>query len=320
MGKGISVVVCCFNSRARLTPTLQHLAAQDIGELLAEVIIVDNNSKDGTVEFAEQLWNALGNPYPLKVAFESKQGLSYARFCGVLTSAFEYIIFCDDDNWLAENYLQLAVSILNDNGSIGALGGFGVAATEVNLPEWFDNYKGGYAIGDVSISSGVLEDGIFLTGAGMAVRRSLFLTAFENSPSLITDRVGNQLSSGGDTEICLRFKLLGFQLFYERDLKFKHFIPAERLNESYRNRLFEGFKQHGEAIEFYQKLYWVKSGSLLAKIKKVLVIIIKLPFTALGFVKRWDLRRDLLMLYLITGIKFLNVDVKWSKLRDDFKF
>ena len=140
------------------------------------------------------------------------------------------------------------------HSDIAALGGFGNAKSDVDFPEWFEAYKGGYAIGDDSINSGILPEGFYLTGAGMVIRKKLYSTAFENLPSLFTDRVGKQLSSGGDTEICLRFLLMGYQLYYDKNLTFIHFIPKERLTEEYRDRLFCQFKSHSQIMEFYKNL------------------------------------------------------------------
>jgi hypothetical protein len=49
-------------------------------------------------------------------------GLAYARRRGVMEAAYEYIVFCDDDNWLAPDYLSIAREILFDP-KVGAAGG-----------------------------------------------------------------------------------------------------------------------------------------------------------------------------------------------------
>ncbi|MBK6904811.1 MAG: glycosyltransferase [Saprospirales bacterium] len=70
---GVSVVVCCYNSSARLPATLEHLAHQSLpAGLPVEVIVVDNNSKDRTAETALGEWERLGNP--------SRSGRSTSRF------------------------------------------------------------------------------------------------------------------------------------------------------------------------------------------------------------------------------------------------
>lgn len=314
MTQGISIVVCCYNSRFRLEPTLTHLARLKREEILVEVILVDNQSTDDTAQFGQKVWAELGQPFPMILVTEQKQGLSFARQAGVSNSSFDLIVFCDDDNWLDANYLMEAKTIMDSKVNVAALGGYGIAAAEMELPDWFETYKGGYAISDDSVKSGILPEETYLTGAGLVFRKALYLKSFENLPSLLTDRAGSQLSSGGDTEICLRFRLMGYDLWFDKRLKFQHFVPKERLTEAYRDRLFDGFKTHAATIEYYQKLLWAKNTNGLIKIKTVLLIVFKLPFTSLRLIKRWNLERDLTTLYVLVGINFIKLPVPWIQL------
>ena len=92
-----SVIVCCYNSAPRLRETLLHLAQQEVTEGFNwEVVLVDNNSTDGTAEVAQSLWAKYGNPVPLRIVKEHTPGLSYARKKGVEESKGELLVFCDD--------------------------------------------------------------------------------------------------------------------------------------------------------------------------------------------------------------------------------
>jgi hypothetical protein len=55
--------------------------------------------------------------------------------------------------------------------------------------------------------------------------------------SLLTDRKGDSLSSGGDGEYCFFARLLGFEIHYTDELKFHHFIPKERIKWEYNMRI-----------------------------------------------------------------------------------
>ncbi len=60
MSSGASVIVCCYNSAARLPHTLAHLAGQIVPEdFFWEIILVNNASTDNTVECATAIWNKL---------------------------------------------------------------------------------------------------------------------------------------------------------------------------------------------------------------------------------------------------------------------
>ena len=100
MMKGVSVIICCYNSSKRLGETLKHLSVQKINDTPCEIIIVDNASTDNTASLARETWDALGSSIPMRIINESKPGLSHAREAGINASSYTYIIFCDDDNWL----------------------------------------------------------------------------------------------------------------------------------------------------------------------------------------------------------------------------
>jgi glycosyltransferase involved in cell wall biosynthesis len=107
--KGVSVIICCYNSALRLPETLKHLAFQDLDKtnIKWEVIIVDNACKDNSVEVASNEWlkypNCTAN---FKIVTQSKPGLSYAREMGISESKYDLLLFCDDDNWFAPNLIR----------------------------------------------------------------------------------------------------------------------------------------------------------------------------------------------------------------------
>ena len=314
----VSVIICCYNSSSRLEPTLKHLALQEIDNIEAELIVVDNNSTDHTHQLAQSEWDKLGNPYPARFEFEENPGLSSARMKGVSVASHECIVFCDDDNWLNPRYLITACHFLEENKRIGAIGGYSLAVSDIEFPSWFDQYKGAYAVTDIQIATGELPDNTLLTGAGLVVRRSLFLKMFEKVPSLLQDRKGKELSSGGDSEICLRLKLMGYKLYFNNNLKFQHFISKEKLTIAYRDRLFEGFKSGKIILEFYKQMIFLKEKSILGRISLILLIFLKLPFTICKILDRWSLQRDMLTFYLISGIDLLGLPNGWKKVRRNF--
>jgi hypothetical protein len=93
-------------------------------------------------------------------------------------------------------------------------------------------------------------------------------------------------------------------------------LPKERLTIEYRDKLFEGFKQASEVFNFYDKLIWVKQSSFSKKLSAVCIIFLKLPITFFGLIKRWDLKRDLLYFYLISGIALMEIPEDWQKIRE----
>ena len=119
---GVSVLICCHNSAARIVPTIEALTRCET-KFPAEIVLVDNNSTDGTAAAAQATWQRLGNTsFRFRVVSEPELGLAYARRKGVREASYEFIVFCDDDNWLSSDYLELVVDILSDP-AVGATGG-----------------------------------------------------------------------------------------------------------------------------------------------------------------------------------------------------
>lgn len=242
MKQGISVVVCCYNSEKRLSNTLSHLLNQHIDTVDWEIILVDNASKDSTAAVATQILSAKLPREKFKIVIAEQPGLSNARKKGYLTSQYNYLLFCDDDNWLNEDYLQLAFNTMEQNKHIGILGGKGEAIFEGAKPDWFDTYQINFAVGSQSKEVAKISITETVYGAGFVIRKEIFerLDAI-GFQSLLSDRKGNDLMSGGDTELCYLTKYWGYTIAYYSSLEFKHLMTDTRMNWNYMKRLYYGF-------------------------------------------------------------------------------
>jgi glycosyltransferase involved in cell wall biosynthesis len=238
--EGVSIIICCYNSASRLKPTLEHITKQQVDiNIPWEVIVIDNNSNDNSDEYAKEIWQSLDSNINLRIIKELRQGLSFARETGIRKAEYEYILFCDDDNWLNENYVQKVFGIFEDNPDIGVIGGKGKAVSDVEFPNWFAGVQKFYAVGAQYSETGRTEKKS-IYGAGMALKKSIFLDIIMNYQLLLTGRRGNELIAGEDYEICSIIMILGYNIMYNNDLTFAHFIPKERLNKKYFRKIRKG--------------------------------------------------------------------------------
>ncbi|MGM0944154.1 MAG: glycosyltransferase [Bacteroidota bacterium] len=249
---GVSIIICTFNGRHRLEPTLVH-ALEQITSFPFEVLLVDNASTDASGDWVREYAEKNQVTDKLRVVRESNPGLSHARMRGVTESKFSVVLFCDDDNWLSENYLEVGYAQFVDNPKLGALGGEGIPVFESEKPDWFDRFSHSYAVGDLGMKSGILPRGSAVYGAGCFFRKAALNQLLKKGwRSILSDRKGNSLSSGGDVELCYAIQLLGNDIGFEASLKFYHFLEDRRLKWNYYINLKKGISNSFPILASYQ--------------------------------------------------------------------
>jgi glycosyltransferase involved in cell wall biosynthesis len=212
---------------------VRHIAHQAVPRYVPwEFVLIDNGSTDGSADVARSVWTSLEPSGDFRVVNEPVLGLSHARARGFAAAKYEFVIMCDDDNWIADNYLATAYEIMIGNPRIAALGGLGKLVFETEPPEWI-KYTRIFAAGEQAERSGkVKQNRIY--GAGCVIRRSAYFRLKElGFRSFLIDRKGTELSSGGDHELCYALSIMGYDIWYDERLRFFHFITKDRLTWQY---------------------------------------------------------------------------------------
>ncbi len=237
--KGISIIICSYNSSSRIEATLEHIANQELYGLRCEVVLVDNNCSDDTLAVAQKKWKDCGEPFELRIVEEKEPGLSFARKTGVRAAEGETLIFCDDDNWLEKTYLQNVVLGFLRYPDAGILGAWSDASFEPAqlIPEWFEQIKGSMAVGGKPDNDCLVQE---VWGAGMAILKIVASEIFLTN-NVLSGRKGDSLVSGEDSEICEKARNLGYKIYKLTSLKYTHFITGNRLTWKYVTRLNKGF-------------------------------------------------------------------------------
>lgn len=280
MKNGMTIIICTHNGAARLSQTIAHIAQQVVSPSIHwEVILADNGSSDDTVNIAQTTWNT--NPpehVPFRIINEPQPGKLYALQNAILNADYEFLIICDDDNWLAPDYIEKAYTILNTMPEVAAAGGLGIPITDMpEFPEWFTDYNYAYAVGPQAEKNGLIKPGSILWGAGLATRRSLYLKMYKDYQSFLVESEINVLSAE-DTEYCLRLILKGYKLYYDDTLIYHHFIPAHKLSIKFRDeKLIKGFQDSDIILRKYyaaMRVYYKTTGRPFNKMR----LILTMPF------------------------------------------
>ncbi|MBO6948169.1 MAG: glycosyltransferase family 2 protein [Rhodospirillales bacterium] len=96
----VSVIIPAYNAAQTIERALISVAAQSLPA--AEVIVVDDGSRDGTAETAESMRSRLGETR-LRVVRQENKGAGAARNRAVQEARETYLTFLDaDDEWLPE--------------------------------------------------------------------------------------------------------------------------------------------------------------------------------------------------------------------------
>jgi len=266
--KKISVVVCCYNSVTRISKTLEHLLGQkDLMNTEWEILVVDNNSTDNTGDLSSEILKTA--PCSWKIIYEKQPGLTSARRAGHNAAIGEYIVYCDDDNWLGENYLKESIIFLDSHKDYGAVGGVGEVVADTELPSWFSLVASSYAC-DIIFKDNL--DCQTLTGAGLVIRRSCLCEIDNiNIKLVLSDRTGAKLTSGGDSELTFILHLMGWKLAKISDLKFQHFLPSSRLTLEYAKNLYAGLGSCSPILSAYN---YTKKFPVLVKFGNYINVIL----------------------------------------------
>lgn len=252
---GVSAVVCCYNSSGVIVPTVKALAAQAVPpDTGYEVILVDNNCTDNTVRLAEEAWKEGQNTgYPIRVIKESEPGLIYARKAGVKHAGYDILLFVDDDNILSPGWVEKLSRLYREMPRVGAVGGYNEALLPGGKPDWFDRFQGVYACGPRDETARINPKKIF--GAGLSFRTGVVRSIlFSGLPLFLVGRTGNALVRGEDTEMSLRCMLMGWDFYYEPDLKLQHYLLPGRVNWNYVRRARKGGGISSIILRMYRDL------------------------------------------------------------------
>jgi glycosyltransferase involved in cell wall biosynthesis len=245
----ISVIVPTHNPHPeRFRRTLDGLRAQRLARDQWELAVVDNASNPPLAASSPELLASTG----VRLIKENTLGLTAARRRGILETRGEVLVFVDDDNVLAPDYLENVAEVFRAHPQLGMAGGKCVPEFETPPAAWQHEFFSLLALRDlgpqpiiadpISTKGNKLEYPISAPiGAGMALRRtaaSVWLGQSDTTP--LVDRRGAELSSGGDNDIVLTLFKEGWRAGYFPTLQLTHLIPAGRLAPDYLARLNRG--------------------------------------------------------------------------------
>ena len=237
----VSTIICSHNPRPDyLRRVLAALQEQSLPREQWELLLIDNASEKCLADTWDLSWHQSGRHIR-----EDRPGLTQARLRGLREARGELLVFVDDDNIIAPDYLEQALNIPASHPHLGVFGsGTLTPEFEMQPPSELIPRLSLLAIRSVRHvlwSNNIADFACLPWGAGLCVT-SRVATLYQDlvarlNVNMILDRHGEQLFCGGDdifSWACVGGGQ-GFGLF--PDLRVTHLISAARLTRRYYLRL-----------------------------------------------------------------------------------
>jgi glycosyltransferase involved in cell wall biosynthesis len=237
----VSACICTYNRKERLGDALASLAQVRLPAGVGfEVVVVDNNSSDGT---AETVADATAEGFSYRYVMEPRQGLSHARNRAIAEARGRLIAFLDDDVVVEKDWLQKLVLAFSVEPMPAAVGGRALLDAERALPRWwhddFAGPAGHFDRGDSVLRSDKGYRGMIGIGANLAFDRRVFDRYGEFRSDL--GRTGTSLAMGEELELLERLRRGGETLVYDPSVVVRHRPDLVRLSRSYLRRWYFQF-------------------------------------------------------------------------------
>lgn len=280
MNISLSVIIPTHNPNPkRLAATLKGLERQKLDRNSWELIVIDNACEN------LELFNNLDFSWhpSVKIIQERSLGLTKARIAGIQASQGEYLVFVDDDNVLAPNYLKNAIAIFQRYPDLGSIGGKSTPEFEVTPEPWVSQFWTCLALRDLGEEPLVYSYANATTkehpkfapiGAGMALRRTAaehYLNCIlQDRERLALDRMGTSLQSGGDCDINLTILNGGWEVGYFPQLQLIHLMPSSRLTRQYLAKInYASSRSWIQVLNLHNIRPWQKIPSWTLWLRKI---------------------------------------------------
>ena len=229
----ISLIIPTYNRAELLKRALESALNLDYPGEEYEIIVVDNNSSDGTAAVVKE--TRRNHPgHRLICVREERLGLHNARHAGSRVAQGNILLFTDDDATFDRGWLRAYAEAFDAHPEMAAAGGPVRAFWDAPPPPWLVTFMGDektfgmFSLMEPFNEFRLMSDGMFF-GVNMAIRRNLLIKLGGFNPEAFGD------TWLGDGETGLVYKLRDKRLLigYVPGALVYHHISSKRMTVSY---------------------------------------------------------------------------------------
>lgn len=255
----ITIAICTYNRAAYLKDTLEDLAGQSASRQHFEVLVVNNNSKDGTETVCE-IFSRTNPEVQYRWVHEPNQGLSYARNRAAKEAHSPVLLYIDDDVKLPEKFVEKAIEYIEKRPSTLCAGGrIKVSFEDEENPDWIPSeLMPMFGLHDLGDDDKIYPPSNFPRGGNMLIRKTVF-DAFSYFDTHL-GRTGMELLGSEEKAFFQRIRRNGVELHYWAGLELTHRIGYRRLEKEYLEKQSKGIgkserlRLSGQPAEIAKKL------------------------------------------------------------------
>lgn len=271
---GLSIIILSYNSKSDLVRLLPSIF-QSKCDFNFEVIVVDNGSKDGTLDWLES------KNQKIKLIKNQNTGFAHGNNLGIRLAQGKYILILNPDTELKQDTLQIMYDFMETHKEVGVgtckvllpSGKLDLACRR-RFPNPWNSFKRLFLLFNKDYNySNLNEDATMeidtCMGAFMFVRKEVFekIGSFDE----------NFFMYGEDIDLCFRAKQAGFNVWYYPISSITHYKGSSSKKTPY--TALKWF--HNSMWIFYKKHYWTK---YLKLVSLIVFLGIYIRFLALVFV------------------------------------
>lgn len=243
----ISFIIVSWNAKDYLDKCVASIK-KDIKNLQYEIIVVDNNSSDGSQELIKKT-------YPDVILIEKKENLGFAKAnnIGIKQSKGKYLYLVNSDVEILDNCINNIFDYLENHNNIGMLGpkifnpDMSIQATVRPHPTLFSTFLD--ALGLIKITSykkhnyNISKEVDILGGCFWAIRKKAI-----NDIGVLDE---NFFIYGEDMDWCIRFCQSKWKVFFYSNATSIHFGGASSINSPIRFYL----EMHKANFKYWKKYH-----------------------------------------------------------------
>ena len=267
----VSVIICTYNRLSLLKLCIASIADMKTPAEDFEILVIDNNSSDGTGEFCKGLDTFYPN-HNWRYIVETNQGIAFARTRGAKEAAGNLIAYIDDDCLADPNWLNEIINFYDKNPEVMSTGGKIIPKYLAPVADWFGKYFWGL-VGNYDLGNKVfqMKGARYPSGANMHFRK----TAFEKYGYFDGNlgRSGKSLMAGEEKAMYLKLIGANEKVYYLPQVIVHHHVEGNKFDKEY-------VKHHSMGIGASERL--MNKGSFAKLTMKFIEYLAKFGY-AIGY-------------------------------------